>query len=164
MKPTKASPTDTVSHDALIPLEKLSWMLDAAFPVPGTRWRIGFDALLGLLPGIGDAVGAALSTYIIYEAARLGAEKRTIFKMVGNVACEAFIGLVPIFGDLFDVAWRSNLRNVELLRTDLEIKRGSPRSSQQIAILFATGAVVMFTFLLVLSLLMVRWLYRFITG
>lgn len=105
-------------------LRRLAWWLDAAFRIPGTQQRIGVDALIGLVPGIGDTVGALLSTYIIVAAARGGASVWTVARMLGNVAVETTLGAVPIVGDLFDAAFKANLRNVALLADTLG--RGAP--------------------------------------
>lgn len=93
----------------------LARLLDDAIPIPGTSWRIGIDPLLGLVPGLGDVLGAVLSGWILLVAARLGAPRAVIARMALNVALETVVGIVPGLGDLFDAAWKSNARNVELL-------------------------------------------------
>jgi hypothetical protein len=90
--------------------------LDTAFVIPGTNIRFGADALIGLAPGIGDSVTTALAAYIVYEAHQLGAPRRVLIRMIGNVAIDGIVGAVPVFGDLFDVAFRANRRNVRILR------------------------------------------------
>ncbi len=97
-------------------LDRLSRLLDIAFIVPGTNIRFGAEAIMRLVPGIGDAAASALSSLILYEAHRLGVSRRTLIRMAGNVAIEAIAGSVPIVGDLFDVAFRANRRNVQILR------------------------------------------------
>jgi C4-dicarboxylate transporter len=97
-------------------LDRLSRLLDIAFTVPGTNIRFGAEAIMRLVPGIGDAVASALSCLILYEAHRLGVPRRVMIRMAGNVAIEAAAGAVPIIGDLFDVAFRANRRNVRILR------------------------------------------------
>lgn len=96
-------------------LNRLAWLLDSSIRIPGTDFRIGLDALLGLLPGGGDAAGVILSGYIVLEAARMGAPRRTLWLMIANVAVEALAGAIPVLGDLFDAAWKANQRNVALL-------------------------------------------------
>jgi hypothetical protein len=96
-------------------LNRLAWLLDSSIRVPGTDFRIGLDALLGLLPGGGDAAGVILSSYIVLEAARMGVPRRTLWLMIGNIAVEGLAGAVPVAGDLFDAAWKANQRNVDLL-------------------------------------------------
>jgi hypothetical protein len=97
-------------------LDTLATLLDTAFILPGTNVRFGFDALIGLVPGIGDAITTAISLYIVHEARQLGAPAHLILRMLANVAVDGFVGAVPLFGDAFDVLWRANRRNVRLLR------------------------------------------------
>jgi hypothetical protein len=97
-------------------LERLAIVLDSAIVIPGTRFRFGIDSLLGLFPGGGDVVGAALSGYIVYEAWRAGLPASGIARMVANVLADTLLGAVPVAGDLFDVFWKANLRNIEILR------------------------------------------------
>jgi hypothetical protein len=97
-------------------LDALATLLDTAFILPGTNVRFGFDALIGLLPGIGDAITTAISLYIVHEARQLGAPLHVIMRMLANVALDGFFGAVPVVGDAFDVMWRANRRNVRLLR------------------------------------------------
>lgn len=117
-------------EDRLRRLDKLSRLLDNAFAIPGTRFRIGLDGILGLIPGIGDATGAALSIYLIVQAARLGLPVSTLLRMVGNVALETVVGAVPIVGDVFDIAWKANIRNMALLRgyRPLAVAKARPAS------------------------------------
>jgi hypothetical protein len=97
-------------------LDALATLLDTAFILPGTNVRFGFDALIGLVPGIGDAITTAISLYIVHEARQLGAPVHLILRMLANVAVDGFVGAVPLVGDAFDVLWRANRRNVRLLR------------------------------------------------
>jgi hypothetical protein len=98
----------------------LATLLDTAFLIPGTNIRFGLDALIGLVPGIGDAVTTAMSLFIVHEAHQLGAPAHTIARMLGNVAIDGVVGAVPLVGDAFDVMWRSNRRNMRLLREWLD--------------------------------------------
>lgn len=97
-------------------LEALTRMLDTALIIPGTNIRFGADAMIGLVPGIGDAITTALSAYVVYEAHRLGAPRT----LIANVAVDGVVGAVPLIGDAFDVVWRANRRNMRLLRGWLE--------------------------------------------
>ena len=97
-------------------LEFLASLLDDRFTVPGTNIRFGLDAVIGLIPGIGDAIGAMLSSYLIWRAHQLGASKFTLVRMAGNMAFDTVVGSVPVLGDVFDVTFRANRRNLELLR------------------------------------------------
>ena len=101
-------------------LESIAAVMDTAFVVPGTGIRFGFDGLVGLVPGIGDVVTTALSLYLVHEAWQLGAPKHLIGRMLANVALDGAIGAVPLAGDLFDVLWRANKRNMRMLREWME--------------------------------------------
>lgn len=102
--------------ERLARLDALATLLDTAFIVPGTNVRFGLDALIGLVPGIGDAITTAISLYIVHEARQLGAPVHVIMRMLANVAFDGLVGAVPLVGDAFDVMWRANRRNVGLLR------------------------------------------------
>jgi hypothetical protein len=100
-------------------LDRLTRLLDIAFVVPGTNIRFGVDAIVGLIPVVGDWAGVALSSLVILEAARIGVPAGLLARMVGNVVIEGVVGSVPIAGDVFDVFWRANRRNLGLLRRHL---------------------------------------------
>lgn len=145
-------------------LERLSQVLDTAMRVPGTNVRIGLDGLLGFIPGVGDALGAVLSSYIILEAARLGFPKSVLLRMIGNVALETLVGAVPLLGDLFDIAWKANSRNVALLRASAAESLAERRSPRQLISVFVVMLIAAIVGLIVLSLLLLRLAYRFITS
>ena len=105
-------------------LQGFSHLLDRALPIPGTPYRFGLDPIIGLLPGSGDAIGAAFSAYIIWESARIGIPRETIGKMAFNIILEMAVGVVPVLGDFVDVAWKANVKNVELLEAHLEVVAG----------------------------------------
>lgn len=102
-------------------LRRLSYLLDNSIQLPVVNYRVGFDALIGLIPGIGDLAGLVLSAYIILQAAQLDLPKRTLLLMVFNVTVEALVGAIPVLGDLFDFTWKANLRNIALLEEQLGI-------------------------------------------
>src|SRR5919108_5406427 len=89
-------------HETREQLKWLAWLLDSSIPIPGTRFTIGIDALIGLFPFIGDLVGVLASTLIISEAQRMGVGRAVLARMAFNVAVEGVVGIVPLFGDLFD--------------------------------------------------------------
>jgi Domain of unknown function (DUF4112) len=101
-------------------IDALATLLDTALVVPGTSIRFGFDALIGLIPGIGDVVTTIMSLYIVNEARALGAPPLLIARMLANVALDGVVGAVPLVGDAFDVVWRANRRNIALLRDHLD--------------------------------------------
>jgi hypothetical protein len=100
-------------------IRNLVHLLDTAFEIPGTRWRVGLDAIIGLIPGVGDLVTTGLSVWILYEARELGVRKRTRARMVWNVVADFVVGAVPLAGDVFDAAWKANVRNLKLIDRDL---------------------------------------------
>jgi hypothetical protein len=112
--------TPASRQDRLARIDALAQLLDTAFVIPGTNIRFGLDALIGLVPGIGDALTSLVSLYIISEARALGAPRLLVGRMLANVAFDSVVGIVPIVGDILDVAWRSNRRNIALLRDHLE--------------------------------------------
>lgn len=114
-------PPDRIA--ALDRLERFARLMDTAVRVPGTNFRLGLDSVIGLVPGIGDAISAAFASWIVLEAARLGVPKRKLARMLGNVAIDAAVGAVPIAGDLFDAVFRANTRNIEILREHLRRTR-----------------------------------------
>jgi uncharacterized protein DUF4112 len=101
-------------------IDALATLLDTAFILPGTNVRFGLDALIGLVPGIGDAITTVMSLYIVHEARQLGAPAHVIARMIANVALDGLVGSVPVVGDAFDVAFRANRRNMALLREWME--------------------------------------------
>lgn len=114
-----ASTTAFRSHPSmearLRKLRRVAWLVDGAFRLPGTRFRFGLNSLIGLTPAAGDAVLALISLYIVNEARRLGLPRETLARMVGNVVIEAVAGTVPVLGDLFDMGFKANLRNLALI-------------------------------------------------
>ena len=116
---------------ALRNARSLARLLDTAVRIPGTRFRIGLDPILGLLPGFGDAAGVLLSVSILFSAARLGVPKATLLRMGVNVAVEGIIGTIPLVGDLFDAGWRANIRNVSLIERHLEDPGSAARSGSR---------------------------------
>lgn len=105
---------------ALARLERFSRMSDNAVGIPFTRFRIGFEPIIGLVPVLGDLAGLLMSLYVLLEAQRAGASTRVKLQMIRNMLIDFFGGLVPVVGDAFDFAWKANARNAQLLRDHLE--------------------------------------------
>lgn len=105
-------------------LDRLAFLLDEAVRVPGTKWRIGLDGIAGFIPGIGDGITGLIALYPIIEAWRMGAPASLLARMLANVGIDTAVGSVPVLGDLFDMAFKSNRRNIELLRQHLHRQRG----------------------------------------
>ena len=98
-------------------LENLSRYLDGLFRIPGTGWRFGLDALIGLIPNVGDTVTMVPSFYILIAGVRYGVPKITLLRMAMNIGLDYVVGMVPFVGDAFDFFWKSNKRNMDLIRT-----------------------------------------------
>ncbi len=145
-------------------LDRLAWLMDNCIPIPGLRYRIGLDGIVGLSPGVGDALGAVISSYILSESARLGAPKSILIKMAFNVAVDAVLGAIPLVGDFFDFTWKANLRNVKLLHEYLD----KPRKTVVVSRLFVAAliaVVVLFVaFVILFGVLLLRWLWLAATG
>lgn len=101
-------------------LEALARLMDSIVRIPGTEVRIGVDALIGLIPVVGDLASQVVSSYLIWEARQLGASRLVIARMIANSAIDTLLGAVPVAGDAFDVMFRANLKNIALLRAHLE--------------------------------------------
>lgn len=145
-------------------LSKLAWFLDNSIPLPGINYRIGVDAIIGLIPGIGDAVGTLLSSYILGEAARFGVPKTILLKMGYNIAIESIVGIIPFFGDIFDMTWKANYRNVQLLETYMD----NPHKTTSANRYFIAGlAVALVIFTVVISIVgfsVLRWIWLTVNG
>ncbi len=147
---------------------ELSNLLDQAFHVPGLGVRFGFDALIGLIPGLGDTLTSFASLYILGVAAKMGVPRVTIARMGLNLGLDYVIGSVPLAGDVFDVWWKSNVRNVDLVRRHLSIAQGEARQATRADWLFV-GLVmaVLLAILLASAVLFVSltaWLLRQLGG
>ncbi|MGB3560801.1 MAG: DUF4112 domain-containing protein [Geitlerinemataceae cyanobacterium] len=159
MKPQRDSHLQTLQH-----IRQLSRVLDSAIGIPGTRFRFGLDPILGLIPGGGDLVGSLLSAYIVFRAAQMGVPTESLRKMVTNILVESLLGTVPLVGDVFDMGWKANIRNVELLEAHL----GSPEpttSANLGFIVFALVALILVVVLLAMvTVAIARLLLSFVSG
>ena len=140
-------------------LERLAWWLDSAIVVPGTRFRVGLDALIGLVPGVGDLIGAALSAYIVAAAARRGLPSSVLLRMALNVGLEALVGVVPIVGDLFDAAWKANQRNVALLRQYAAVPHRAHAQSRLVVGAWLLALFAVAASFAILAYAVLRWLW-----
>ncbi len=123
-------------------LDLLAQWMDSALEIPGIGVRFGLDAILGLIPGVGDAASAVVSLYIIRRAQHFGVGRATLLRMSLNVAGDMILGSVPVVGDVFDVFWKSNQRNVALIRRHA---LATPRESRRLRLsdrLFVAGILV----------------------
>ncbi|AUX42205.1 hypothetical protein SOCE26_036320 [Sorangium cellulosum] len=141
-------------------LKRLTWLghfLDNSIRIPGVGYRVGYDAVIGLIPGVGDLVGLGLSVYIVLAATRYRLPASTLLRMVLNVGLETLIGTVPLVGDLFDAAYKANARNLGLLHAHLAARgQGSAQPSDlrfYAGLLFVLVSVLVLTGLLLFSLI-----------
>jgi hypothetical protein len=145
-------------------LTRLAWLLDSSIPIPGTRFTIGLDALIGLFPVVGDLAGVFLSSYILKEAAALGVSRSILARMAFNVAVEGLVGMIPFAGDVFDAAFKANQRNVRLLNAYLDHPQQAKRSSRVFVSFLAAGAVLFFVVTGTLGFLLSRWIWNSLAG
>jgi hypothetical protein len=113
-------PTGTDAASVRQRIEAMERLLERGFTVPGTSYQFGLDALVGLIPVVGDFVGAALGAYVIWEAKNLGMPKWKLWRMAGNVGFDTAVGFVPLAGDAFDFLFRSNTRNLKVVKRHLD--------------------------------------------
>jgi hypothetical protein len=140
-------------------LATLAWLLDSSIPIPGTRFTVGIDALIGLFPFIGDMIGVLFSSYILSEASRLGAPKSVLMRMSFNIGIEGLVGIVPLAGDLFDAAFKANQRNVKLLNDWFDRPQKTERASRAFGLGLVIAVLLFLALLGYVGFLLVRWLF-----
>ena len=159
--PGSAPPASIVERDQIRDhVRHLAWLLDSAFEIPGTRFRIGLDPLIGLIPVLGDLIGFLISSYIILLASRLGAPRVVLLRMFLNVLIDSVLGSVPIAGDLLDAAWKSNLMNARLLDRTLADPKSAGRSSFWVVLGMLTAVLAVCVGGIVLTVWLIRLLIR----
>lgn len=142
----------------------LAQTLDDAVRVPGTQIGVGLDFLLGLVPGVGDLAAGALGTYGLWVAQQMGAPRSVLLRMAGNIAVDTVVGSVPLLGDLFDVGFKSNLRNLALLDRWLDEPVRVRRSSRGLLLVLGAGLAVLAAGGVYVAALIVGWAWRAATG
>jgi len=163
--PNQFSPIDLDSKAARLKrLRFLSRLLDRAIPIPGTNAGIGLDPILGLLPVGGDFLGVMLSAYIVIEAARLGASQDILGKMALNIAIDALVGVIPVLGDLFDVAWPANERNMKLLEEHLQFPHRGKKANMWFVFAIIAGLLVLAIGVAAFAIMVIKLLLSAITG
>src|SRR5688572_27406419 len=140
-------------------LRSLAWLLDNSIPLPG-GFRVGLDAIIGLVPGIGDAIGALVSVYILNEARLLGAPRSVLMRMSGNVLIETLVGSIPFAGDLFDAGFKANMRNIALLERYHLDPSGSARSSRAFVVFFTLFLIALLAAMIAIPILIVIAIVR----
>ena len=139
-------------------LRRLAWLLDSSIRLPG-GYKIGIDGIIGLIPGIGDTVGAALSSYIIISAARMGIPVIVLIRMGLNLLLEMTIGVIPLIGDIFDFVFKANERNVRLIEAHLDQPDSTRTKSQWtvVAVVISLLLLIGFALAVTVSLLNLLW-------
>ena len=135
-------------------LDRLSHLLDGLFRIPGTGWRFGLDALVGLIPGVGDTATSVASFYILAAGVRYRVPKITLVRMGLNIAVDYLFGLLPVIGDVFDVWWKSNERNVELLRKRATVTAAEATAAKKSDWIFVGVIILVLVALLVGSFIL----------
>jgi len=144
-------------------IRTLARMLDSAVVIPGTTIRVGADSILGLIPVVGDLGGAALSGYIVLTSARLGAPASTLFRMLINIAIDTVVGSVPVLGDMFDVGWRANMKNADLLENHLGGSTESRRANRLVVAGVVGGLFLLAVGATALGIIIIKLLVRLAT-
>lgn len=157
--PDVIEPDEKLPQD-LVALRRFAWMMDAAVRVPGTKWRVGLDAALGVVPGIGDVVGGLFSSWIIIGAVRHRVPPWIIFRMTLNVAIDLLFGSVPIAGDVFDFLFDENLKNMRLLEKHRNRARAPRTKGEMAGVAFLVGGGIFLMSLLIIGsmLALIIWL------
>jgi hypothetical protein len=138
--PVVASPRQTQVTEKS--LDRLAWLMDDLFRVPGLGWRFGLDALIGLIPGFGDTATSLVSFYILVNAVRYRVPKITLLRMALNIGLDYVVGSVPLVGDFLDAWWKSNQRNLDLLKKRATVSAEEARAGSTSDWLFVGGIIV----------------------
>jgi hypothetical protein len=145
-------------------LDRLAWILDNSIRVPVLGYRIGVEGLIGLFPGIGDILGAAIGSYVVAQGIRMGAPVSLLLHMGLNIALEVLLGVVPLVGDLFDFAFKANTRNTRLLRAYVESPGEVRKRSRMVIGLFLAAMVGLFLLCAVAALAVLGWIISLVIG
>jgi hypothetical protein len=143
-------------------LEAIAHWTDTVFRIPGLNIRFGLDAILGLIPGVGDIFTSLASLYILSAANRYSVPRITLARMATNIVLDTLIGALPLVGDLFDAYWKSNQRNVELLRRHLAAGPGAEKSLRRRDTAFVFAVVVALALLMVAAAVTTFWILSWI--
>ncbi|NES67392.1 MAG: DUF4112 domain-containing protein [Okeania sp. SIO2D1] len=161
-KPSPITSGDRSQAAKVKQLRKLSDLLDNAIRVPGTSLGVGLDPIIGLIPGGGDILAGLISVYIVFSAATMGLPKETLTRMAANIVFDSLAGTVPIFGDLFDVAWKANSKNMDILEAHLESPKVSKSADKSFIFLLLGGLILFVVAIATLSVLIIGLLVKII--
>lgn len=155
--------TDSPLHRDLQRVRTLARILDTAIQIPGTRVRFGADAILGLVPGAGDALSAGIAAYPVLVAVRHRLPRTVVLRLMGNIALDALVGSVPVLGDLFDIGFKANVRNQRLIERYAEAPTSMARESRVVLWLIVGGMALLVGGLIALSVWIVSGAFDVLT-
>ena len=141
-------------------LRSIAHILDNAIPIPFTSYRVGIDPIVGLIPGGGDLVMAGFSVYIVWESARLGLPRSTVTQMVFNLVFDTLAGTVPVAGDLLDVTWKANSKNIRLLEAHLDSPQHQKKANQGFVLLLLFGFLLLVVSIAALSVFVIGLVWK----
>jgi hypothetical protein len=145
-------------------LDNLSRYLDGLFRVPGTGWRFGLDAVIGLIPNVGDTITSFASFYILLAGARYGVPKITLLRMAFNIGLDYLVGTIPVIGDAFDFVWKANKQNMDLIRERAKGRGEGTTGDYVFVIGMILGLIALLIGSILISLFVIGWLVYFIMG
>ncbi len=138
-------------------IRRVARVLDAAIPIPGTSYRFGIDAVIGLVPGLGDAVGVVFASVILYQAYRLGASKRLLTRMLYNIGVDGLLGAIPLLGDWHDLVWKANVKNADLVARHVQQPDQTARASGWFLMAVLGAVLAMGLAAIWIAVWVVRW-------
>jgi hypothetical protein len=142
-------------------LERLSYLLDGLFRIPGTGWRFGLDTIIGLIPGVGDTITSFASFYILAAGVRYRVPKITLLRMGLNIGIDYIFGIVPVIGDLFDTVWKSNEMNIALLRKRATVSADEAKKGRKSDWLFVGLIILILIALFIGSIFLALYILKF---
>jgi hypothetical protein len=143
-------------------LDRLSHLLDGLFRIPGTSWRFGLDAIVGLIPGVGDTLTSLASFYILAPGVRYRVPKVTLLRMGMNIAIDYVVGIIPGVGDLFDFVWKSNEKNMELIRRRATVSAEEAKEGRKSDWIFVGVIILALILLLIGTIVVGLWLVTWV--
>jgi hypothetical protein len=145
-------------------LRRIAFLLDNSIPIPGTKYRIGLDPILGLLGivgGTGDIIGGAFGSYIVFQAAIIGLPQKIIWQMIGNILVDSLVGFIPGLGDIFDLTWKANARNIALLNEYLNIAPAKSNNNPLFVIIITLVLAMIILVFAFLTITIIRAIFQF---
>lgn len=143
-------------------LDRLSNLLDGLFRIPGTSWRFGLDAIVGLIPGVGDTLTSLASFYILAAGVRYRVPKVTLLRMGINIGIDYLVGVIPFVGDLFDFVWKSNEMNVELIRKRATVSAAEAKSGRKSDWIFVGVIILTLVAILISTIIVGLWVLTWV--